>query len=124
MNNQAHDEGFGPHQESDRTAELRSKLLDEDRCERMSILASAFADANRVRLISLLARGPECVGNIAIILGRSQSAVSHQLKLLKSIGLVRSTREGKHIYYSLVTEAAGELLRTLETASELSGDTP
>ncbi len=112
---------FGPHQESERTADLRAALPDAARCERMATLASAFSDANRIRLLSLLARGPVCVGDIAIILQRSQSAVSHQLKLLKSIGLVRSTREGKHIHYSLVTEAEGELLKTLDVASELNG---
>jgi ArsR family transcriptional regulator len=112
---------FGPHQESEETAELREALPDGEKCERMATLASAFSDANRVRLLSLLATQPVCVGDIAIILQRSQSAVSHQLKLLKSIGLVRSTREGKHIYYSLVTEAEGELLKTLAAASELSG---
>jgi len=90
----------------------------------MANLASAFSDPSRVRLLSLLARKPVCVGDIAIILGRSQSTVSHQLKLLKSVGLVRSARQGKHIYYSLVTEAEGELLKTLEDASAINGDTP
>jgi ArsR family transcriptional regulator len=112
---------FGRHEESNRTTELRGKLPDPERCERMAELASAFGDANRVRLLSLLSHGPVCVGDIAIILERSQSTVSHQLKLLKSVGLVRSTRDGKHIYYSLVTEAEGELLKTLEAALDVNG---
>lgn len=115
---------FGHHEESPRTAELRESLPGADQCERMATFASAFADPNRIRLLSLLATGPVCVGDIAIILQRSQSAVSHQLKLLKSVGLVRSDREGKHIYYSLVTEEERELLKTLEEASALNGGTP
>jgi ArsR family transcriptional regulator len=118
------DGSYGHHEESDLTVELRAQLPSNDTCERMATLASAFSDANRVRLLSLLTRRSVCVGDIALILQRSQSTVSHQLKLLKSIGLVRSTREGKHIHYSLVTEAEGELLKTLEAASAIGGDAP
>lgn len=90
----------------------------------MAAFASAFADPHRIRLLSLLGGGPVCVGESAIILQRSQSAVSHQLKLLKSLGLVRSTRQGKHIYYSIVIEHEREILSTLEEASQLTGETP
>ena len=90
----------------------------------MAAFASAFADPHRIRLLSLLAGGPVCVGEIAVILQRSQSAVSHQLKLLKSLGLVRSTRKGKHIYYSIVIEHEREILSTLEEATQLTGETP
>ncbi len=118
------DGSYGHHEESDLHVELRSQLPSDQACDRMANLASAFSDPSRVRLLSLLARKSVCVGDIAIILGRSQSTVSHQLKLLKSVGLVRSARQGKHIYYSLVTEAEGELLKTLEDASAINGDTP
>ena len=118
------DGSYGHHEESDLTVELRSQLPRDEVCDRMANLASAFADPSRVRLLTLLARRPVCVGDIAIILGRSQSTISHQLKLLKSVGLVRSSRKGKHIYYSLVTETEAELLKTLEAASAINGDTP
>ena len=124
MSNHSSDGDYGHHEESTRTVELRESLPGEERCEKMAAFASAFADAHRIRVLSLLARGPVCVGEIAVILQRSQSAVSHQLKLLKSLGLVRSTRKGRHIYYSIVIEHEREILSTLEEATQLTGGTP
>ncbi len=60
-----------------------------------------FADPSRVKILYLL-RGREiCVNHIASVLDMTISAVSHQLQLLRSAGLVRYIREGKNIYYAL-----------------------
>ena len=63
-----------------------------------------FGDATRVRILCAL-RGRElCVGDLAAILDMTPSAISHQLKLLKSASLVRYRREGKTLFYALADE--------------------
>lgn len=83
----------------------------------MALLASAFADPNRVRLLLTVEEGPVCVGELALILSLSQSAVSHQLKLLRTMGLVTSTRNGRHICYELARSEAATILDTLSEAA-------
>ncbi|MFP4068050.1 MAG: ArsR/SmtB family transcription factor [Spirochaetota bacterium] len=124
MNDRASDGRYGHHEESERTVELRAALPDSERCEHMVTVASAFADTHRVRLLSPLAQRRVCIGVIAVSLQHSQSAVSHQLKLLKSLGLVRSTREGKHIYHTLAAEQQKKILSMLGAVTELTGQRP
>ncbi len=67
-------------------------------------LASFFksvSEENRVRIIYALSKQEMCVSDLALEVGISQSLLSHQLKLLKLEGQVKSRREGKNIYYSL-----------------------
>lgn len=79
-------------------------ILDEEQLFRMSELFKAFADSTRIKILYLLFAEEHCVGDIAADVGVSQSAISHQLKLLKQMRLVRSRREGKTIYYGLADE--------------------
>jgi ArsR family transcriptional regulator, lead/cadmium/zinc/bismuth-responsive transcriptional repressor len=60
-----------------------------------------LADPTRVRILDALASAEHCVGDLAHRLGVSESAVSHQLRLLRSARIVRSRREGRMIFYSL-----------------------
>lgn len=64
-------------------------------------LFKVFGDSTRIRILHALFESELCVGDIAQILNLSQSAVSHQLKLLKDAKLVKFRREGKIIFYSL-----------------------
>ncbi len=64
-------------------------------------LYKMFADSTRVRILSLLLKRELCVLDLAALLGVSQSALSHQLRILKQSKLVKSRREGKTIFYSL-----------------------
>jgi ArsR family transcriptional regulator, lead/cadmium/zinc/bismuth-responsive transcriptional repressor len=64
-------------------------------------LFGTLADPTRVRLIAALAEGELCVCDLAATLGLSQSAVSHQLRLLRHLSLVRTRRVGRVIYYAL-----------------------
>ena len=64
-------------------------------------LFKAFGDPTRVEILSLLASGERCVTQIVEKMEISQSAVSHQLRLLKQLHLVKARREGKNILYSL-----------------------
>jgi DNA-binding transcriptional ArsR family regulator len=60
-----------------------------------------LGDPTRVRILDALATSELCVGDIAHRLGVSESAVSHQLRLLRSTRIVRSRREGRMIFYAL-----------------------
>lgn len=64
-------------------------------------LFKAFGDPTRVEILSLLLQQERCVGDIAEAVGLSQSAVSHQLRILKQIHLIKFRRDGKNILYSL-----------------------
>jgi ArsR family transcriptional regulator len=64
-------------------------------------LFAVLADPTRLRLVAALAERELCVCDLAATLGLSESAVSHQLRILRERGLVRSRREGRLVYYAL-----------------------
>jgi DNA-binding transcriptional ArsR family regulator len=77
-------------------------------------LADTFrilGDPTRVRIVDALAGGQLCVCDIATLVGMSESAVSHQLRLLRSMRLVRTRRAGRLVYYTLDDYHIIELLR-------------
>ncbi len=61
----------------------------------------ALGDPTRVRILDALSRDELCVCDISGLLGVSESAISHQLRLLRSMRLVKPRRDGRHIFYSL-----------------------
>lgn len=67
-------------------------------------LFKVFGDSTRLKLLTALSSGELCVCDLAMVLGVSQSAVSHQLRTLKQARLVRYRREGKVVYYALDDE--------------------
>ena len=78
-----------------------------------------FADTTRIRILTLLDRAEMCVCEISASLSMTESAVSHQLKLLRASNLVKSERRGKHIYYSLADSHVSDIIeRALEHVSE------
>lgn len=70
----------------------------------LSELFKVFGDSTRIRIIAALLQGEMCVYHLAEFLDMGQSAISHQLRILRSSGLVRPRREGKTIFYSLDDE--------------------
>lgn len=72
-------------------------------------LFKVFGDSTRIRIISALMDGEMCVCPLSEKLGVGQSAVSHQLRILRSAGLVRPRRDGKEVYYSLDDEHVQEI---------------
>lgn len=64
-------------------------------------LLKVFGDSTRIRIIFVLCQSEMCVCDIARLLGMTQSAISHQLRVLKQARLVTARREGKTIFYSL-----------------------
>jgi len=79
----------------DIVAELKEKMLKEDEAYNLSEFFKIFGDNTRIRIIQLIALRELCVCDIATILGITQSATSHQLKILKQNKLVKGRREGK-----------------------------
>ena len=67
-------------------------------------LFKGFADSTRVHILALLARQELCVTDIAETVDVSQSAISHQLRILKQNKLVKCRREGKSVFYSLADD--------------------
>ena len=85
-------------------------FLDEDELIEMSELFKMFGDSTRIKILSLLFEGEKCVQEITEASGSSQSAVSHQLRLLKQARLVRSRRSGKQIFYTLADDHVKTIL--------------
>ena len=69
-----------------------------------------FGDATRIRILVALTAGEMCVFHLAEHLGMEQSAVSHQLRVLRASGLVKTRRDGKTVYYDLDDEHVREIL--------------
>lgn len=80
---------------------VRAALQDTDRIERLARTFRALGDAGRSKLILALSMGEMCVGDLAAALGASQSATSHQLRILRDLDLVRVRREGRSQLYTL-----------------------
>ena len=81
-------------------------------------LADTFkvlGDATRVRILDILSHDERCVGDLAELLGVSESAVSHQLRLLRNARLVRQRRAGQQVFYALDDQ---HVIRLFEQARE------
>ena len=79
--------------------------------EQIAELFKAFGDPTRVQILSLLQQQELCVGDIADAVELSQSAISHQLRILKQMHLIKFRREGKNILYSLADEHVRTILQ-------------
>ena len=87
------------HEESAQAAQ--AQLVDDATAAGLAETFQAMADPTRVRLISALMDGEACVYDLATMLGMTHSAVSHQLRLLRHLHLVKNRKEGRMVYYSL-----------------------
>lgn len=82
----------------------RNEVLDD-----LSELFKVFGDITRIKIIYAIKDNEMCVCDIAKFLGMSQSAISHQLRVLKKARLVKYRREGKTVYYSLDDEHVNKI---------------
>jgi len=89
---------------------VQSALLDGLTATRLAEVFAALSDPSRVRLLAALAESELCVHDLAAVLGMTQSAVSHQLRLLRALHLVRFRKEGRIVYYALDDEHIRDLL--------------
>jgi len=88
-----------------------SPVLDERTAAQVAELFRAFADSSRVRIISVLADQEMPVGALAEAVGVSASSVSHHLRGLRQMRLVRARKQGRHVFYFLDDAHVAELFR-------------
>ncbi len=87
------------------------KVPEKETLEKIAELFKGFADPTRVHILSLLALRELCVTDIAEAVELSQSAISHQLRILKQMQLIKFRREGKNILYSLADDHVKTILQ-------------
>lgn len=83
---------------------VRKCLPEEETLYDLSDLFKVLGDSTRIKILCALFEAEMCVCDIAVLLGMTQSAISHQLRVLKQARLVKYKRKGKVVYYSLDDE--------------------
>lgn len=83
---------------------VRENMPDETELYDLAELFKIFSDSTRIRILFVLFEAEVCVCDLANTLRMTQSAVSHQLRILKQSKLVKNRREGKSIFYSLADD--------------------
>ena len=81
--------------------EITETMPPEEEMNDLADFFRIFGDATRLKILYVLLCAEMCVYDIAAVLGMSQSAISHQLRVLKQMDLVKNRREGKTIFYAL-----------------------
>jgi ArsR family transcriptional regulator, lead/cadmium/zinc/bismuth-responsive transcriptional repressor len=102
--------------------QLQLEILPMAEAQRRAELFNVLADPNRLRLLSALANQELCVCDLAAGLKMGESAVSHQLRVLRSMRMVNYRKEGRNVYYSLADSQAIELY--LSISAQLSSSPP
>jgi len=88
----------------DKVREINAKMPDEDELYDLAELFKVFGDSTRIRILFALFEADICVCDLAETLNMTQSAISHQLRILKQAKLVNSRREGKSVIYYLADQ--------------------
>ena len=101
----------------------KSTLMSSRTVEALADTFRVLGDPTRVRMLDALSGGELCVCDIASLVGISESAVSHQLRLLRSMRLVRPRRAGRLVYYAVDDQHILELLKQASTHVEESRTT-
>ena len=83
---------------------VKGKMPEEETLYDLAELFKVFGDSTRIRILWALDEAEMCVCDIASLLNMTQSAISHQLRVLKQAKLVKNRKEGKVVYYSLDDE--------------------
>lgn len=89
--------------------QVRDKMPQEESLYDLAELFKVFGDSTRIRILWALHETEMCVCDIAVLLNMTQSAISHQLRVLKQANLVKNRKEGKVVYYSLVDDHVREI---------------
>ena len=90
---------------------VRRQMPDEDDLYDLAELYKVFGDSTRIKILYVLFSAELCVYDIARLLGMTQSAVSHQLRILKNNKLVKFRREGKTVFYGLDDDHVRSILK-------------
>jgi len=88
----------------------RKRMPEDEALYTLSDFFKVFGDSTRVRILWALDAGELCVCDLAVLLGMTRSAISHQLHSLRDADLVRFRREGKIVYYALSDDHVKDIL--------------
>ncbi len=99
--------------ELDKLEKIQGEILHRQKAQQMAEFFSLLADANRLRIISLLAKQEFCVCDLAASLEMTESAVSHQLRILKAMKLVQYQKRGRKVFYRLLDGDVVELYHSV-----------
>lgn len=88
---------------------VRKNMPKEETLYNLAELFKVFGDSTRVKILRALDEAEMCVCDIAVLLNMTQSAISHQLRVLKQARLVKNRKDGKVVYYSLDDEHVKEI---------------
>ena len=89
---------------------VRESLPEMERLLRLAELFKTFGDGTRVRILYALFTKELCVGDLAELLGLTQTAVSHQLRILRTSKLIKSRKTGRNVFYSLADDHVRTIL--------------
>jgi len=95
----------------DRVNRARAEAIPESELERLALIFRVLGDPTRLKIFVALSGGEMCVCDLAAHLGLSESAVSHQLRRMRELALVKPRREGQVLYYALEDRHVADLLK-------------
>jgi DNA-binding transcriptional ArsR family regulator len=108
------------HEEA--VAEVREQMLGDQEARSLADIFKTLSDPTRVKMLFALMSHELCVCDLAAVIGASESAVSHQLRILRTQKIVKNRREGKVLYYYLADDHVTTLFKQgLEHASHTEG---
>ncbi len=88
---------------------VKKNMLNEEVLLMMADFYKAFSDSTRVKIIDAIYENELCVCDISVLLNMTKSAVSHQLKYLREMNLIKARKTGKEVYYSLADKHVKEV---------------
>ena len=88
---------------------VQAALIDLETSSDLARMFSALADGTRLRILSALRNGEVCVGDLTQALGMTQSAISHQLRILRAMAIVKARKDGRMVFYYLDDEHISDL---------------
>lgn len=98
------------HLDSDSKDTLFETLPNKIVCEKLTMFYSMFSDPTRLKIMICLIFNKMCVNDLATILNINQTTISHQLKILRSSGVVTTTRDSKFIFYKLTNKFISDIM--------------
>ena len=110
LNDTEHCEVSHEHKHDEKITELKRMMPEEDKLYDLAELFKCFGDSTRIRILFALFENEMCVCDLADSLNMTQSAVSHQLKILKQMKLITNRREGKSIIYMLADSHVSSII--------------
>ena len=110
--------------DAEKVARVRRSLMGSREVSALAETFRALGDPTRVRILDALSASELCVCDLATLLGLTESAVSHQLRLLRHLRIVRTRREGRMVFYALDDQHVISLFRQgLDHVEEAAGGT-